>query len=262
MTFNVRGAYRDRGRKNAWPNRLERNVDEVLSLAPDVFGVQEFQWGNLEAYRERLPGYAYVLGPPYGNRRPYDWNAIFFDPAVLEPVDYDGLWLSETPGRRSKSWGSRVVRSANRVTFRRPDGSRFVLLNTHLDHVSPEARLMGAEMVVRNLAATRSLPTVVTGDFNCRPGSDPYYLFREAGFADAYLAAGNSDTADSNTFHAFRGARYRDKKRHPAPRRLDWILLRDPAGEGRVLSCGISRRDGADGIYPSDHWAVVAELEL
>jgi endonuclease/exonuclease/phosphatase family metal-dependent hydrolase len=262
MTFNVRGAYRDRGRRNAWPNRVEANVDEVLSLGPDLFGVQEFQWGNFEVYKERLPGYAYVLGPPYGNRRPYDWNAIFFDPGRLEPVDTDGFWLSETPYRRSRSWSTRVVRSANLITFRRPDGSRLVHLNTHLDHVSPQAKLEGARLVIQRLTALPELPTVVTGDFNCRPGSEPYDLFGEAGFVDTYLAAGNEDTQTSNSFHAFRGGNYRDRKEHPAPRRLDWILLRDPEGRARVESCRIVTGGGAGGVYPSDHYPVVAELEL
>jgi endonuclease/exonuclease/phosphatase family metal-dependent hydrolase len=262
MTFNVRGAYRDRAKRNAWPNRAERNARLILEHGPDLIGFQEFQQGNLEFYQEHLPGYDYVLGPAYGNRRPYDWNAIFFDPDRLEVVGAEGFWLSETPERRSKSWGTRVVRSANMVTFEDADGVRFVHVNTHLDHRSQRAKLEGSALVIRRLYWIRSLPSIVTGDFNCRPGSDPYRMFPEAGFTDAYLAAGNTDHERSNTFHAFRGKRYRDKQEHPAPRRLDWVLLRDPRETARVESCYIASRDGEGRIFPSDHYPVVARIVL
>lgn len=262
MTFNVRGSNRDRGRRNAWPERAEPNVRLILAERPALIGFQEFQRGNLEVYRERLTGYEHVLGPPYGNRRPYDWNAIFYDPERLEPVETEGFWLSETPDRRSRSWGTRVVRTANMVRFATPGGERFVHLNTHLDHRSPLARNEGAALVLRRLYWIRDLPVVVTGDFNCRPGSEPHRLFLEAGFGDAYLAAGNRDTERTNTFHGFRGERYRDRQRHPAPRRLDWVLLRDPAGRARIRSCRIVTGGGAGGVYPSDHYPVVAGLDL
>lgn len=262
MTFNVRGSNRDRAKRNAWQGRAQKNVEEILEHRPTLIGFQEFQQGNLDVYQEHLPGYAYVLGPPYGNRRPYDWNAIFFDPERLEPVEAEGFWLSKTPGRHSKSWKTRVARSANMVTFRDAAGARFVHLNTHLDHRSQLARLEGAALVIQRLEATRDLPTIVTGDFNCRPGSDPYRMFIEAGFTDSYLVAGNEDTERSNTFHGFRGKRYRDKQEHPAPRRLDWVLLRDPREMARVESCYIASGDGEGGVYPSDHYPVVARVAL
>ncbi len=267
MSFNIRGSSRDRGKANAWGNRALANVETIERCAPGLIGFQEFQRGNLKTYRQRLPGYAHILGPRYANRPPHSFNAIFFDPTRLELLDSGGFWLSTTPERYSASWGTRVVRSANWALFASPEsGESFLYLNTHLDHVSAPARREGSELILRKLAEIREysgseLPVVVTGDFNCRPGTPTYLNFTEGGFVDTYLAAGNEDGEDANTFHAFKGSRYRDAHPGRGPRRIDWILLNDPIGRMAVKSCVIVRNsDESSGVYPSDHYPVLAEF--
>jgi endonuclease/exonuclease/phosphatase family metal-dependent hydrolase len=264
MSFNVRGSFRDRAKTNAWDNRAPLNVETIVRWAPGLIGFQELQKGNLETYQKRLPQYAHVLGPRYGNRAPYDFNAIFFDPKRLELLDSGGFWLSETPQRYSASWGTKVVRSANWVRLRcSGTGLTFLHLNTHLDHVNRLARVEGSHLILRKLAVLLGdeLPAVVTGDFNSRPGTPVYRNFIEGGFVDTYLAAGHRDTVDANTFHAFKGTRYRDARPGPRPRRLDWILLKDPRRRIRTVSHSIVRdHDEESGVYPSDHYPVLAEL--
>src|SRR5215216_5472044 len=215
MSFNIRGSFRDRGKANAWENRADLNVEVIERWGPDLIGFQELQSGNLETYAKRLPRYAYVLGPRYSNRAPHSFNAIFFDSSRLESLASDGFWLSETPERYSASWETRVVRSANWARFRFPEtGFSFLHLNTHLDHVSKLARVEGGKLILRKLAELQGdeLPVIVTGDFNCRPGTAVYRNFVEAGFVDTYLAAGNEDRGDAYTFHAFQGTRYREAR--------------------------------------------------
>jgi endonuclease/exonuclease/phosphatase family metal-dependent hydrolase len=267
MSFNVRGSFRDRGKANAWEQRADLNVEVVERCGPALIGFQELQSGNLETYRKRLPQYAHVLGPRYGNRAPYDFNAIFFDPGRFELLSSGGFWLSETPERYSASWGTRVVRSANWVCFRLSDtGLTFVHLNTHLDHVSKLARAEGSKLLLRKVEKLLGLcgeetPVVVTGDFNCRPGTPVYRGFAEGGFVDTYLAAGNEDRGNANTFHAFKGSRYREARPGLGPRRIDWILLKDPRRRIRVRSHSIVRDHHEEPeVYPSDHYPVLAEL--
>jgi endonuclease/exonuclease/phosphatase family metal-dependent hydrolase len=264
MSFNIRGSFRDRGEASAWENRADVNVGTIERQAPALIGFQELQSGNLQTYTERLSQYDCVLGPRYGNRAPYDFNAIFFDPRRLELLDSGGFWLSETPERYSASWGTRVVRSANRAHFRFPETDlSFVHVNTHLDHVSKLARLEGSGLILRKLTEFygEESPVVVTGDFNCRPGTPVYRNFAEAGFVDTYLAAGNEDGEDANTFHAFEGARYREARPGLGPRRIDWILLKDPRRRIRVGSHLILRdHEEESRVYPSDHYPVLAEL--
>jgi endonuclease/exonuclease/phosphatase family metal-dependent hydrolase len=262
MSFNIRGSFRDRTRADAWDNRADLNVETIERCSPDLIGFQELQKGNLETYLKRLPHYAHILGPRYGNRAPHDFNAIFFEPKRLELLDSGGFWLSEASERYSASWGTRVVRSANWARFRvLKTGLNFLHLNTHLDHVSRLARVEGSKLILRKLVQLLEdgPPAIVTGDFNCRPGSLTYRNFVEEGFVDTYLDAGNG--GDANTFHAFKGERYRESHPRLGPRRIDWILLKDPRQRIRAVSHSIVRdHDEESGAYPSDHYPVLAEF--
>ena len=268
MSFNVRGSLRDRLGKNAWRNRAAPNVATIRRCSPDLIGLQECQRGNLRAYRKQLPRYARLRGPRYSNNLHPDSNAILYDPERLELLDSGGFWLAQNPKRRSRSWGARISRSANWALFRLPGTDLSILhLNTHLDHVSALARQEGSKLIVRKLLGRLSdgfggdTAIVVTGDFNTRPGTPTHRNFTEAGFVDTFLAAGNEDTAGANTFHAFRGERFRDAHPGRGPRRVDWILLKDPSGRLRTRTHRIVRDgDEISGLYPSDHYPVVAEL--
>ena len=265
MSFNVRGSFRDARKKNAWRNRADLNVATIERYAPDVIGLQEAQRGNLGAYHKRLAHYAHIRGPRYGNSIPHDFNTILFDPERLESLESGGFWLSETPEKHSRSWQMRVARSATWALFRVLGTDLTLLhLNTHLDHISAPARQEGSKLVVRKIAEISGRtdvgpPAIVTGDFNSRPDNRVHKTFTESGFVDSYLAAGNEEGA--NTFHAFKGALYRDA--HPArgPRRIDWILLKDPEGRLRIDSHKIIRdADEDSGLYPSDHYPIMAEF--
>ena len=264
MSFNVRGSFHDARKKNAWRNRADLNVATIERYAPDVIGLQEAQRGNLSAYRKRLPRYAHIRGPRYGNSIPHDFNTILCDPERLKPLESGGFWLSETPDEYSRSWGTRVARSATWALFGvLGTDLSFLHLNTHLDHVSALARREGSKLVVRRIVeiAGRTdvdVPSIITGDFNSRPGNRTHKTFTESGFVDTYLAAGNEEGA--NTFHAFRGA-----GAHPArrPLRIDWILMKDPSGRLGVDSHMIIHdADEISGLYPSDHFPILADFSV
>jgi endonuclease/exonuclease/phosphatase family metal-dependent hydrolase len=269
MSFNVRGSFRDARKKNAWRNRAALNVATIERYAPDVIGLQEAQSGNLDAYREHLPRYAHIRGPRYGNVVPHDFNTILFDPERLEPLDSGGFWLSETPEKYSRSWRTRVARSATWALFKvLGTDLSFLHLNTHLDHVSVLARQEGSKLIVGRVAellgrAGVDPPAIITGDFNSRPGNRTHRTFTETGYADTFLAAGNEDGEGANTFHAFRGVHYHDARPDRGPRRIDWIFLKDPQGRLRVESHMIIHdADENSGLYPSDHYPIIADFSI
>lgn len=258
MTFNIRGSQRPDG-ANAWRHRAPLNVRTIRRYSPDLIGFQEFQNGNLRTYKRELSAYEHTLGPEYENHRPYAHNAIFWNPSRLELLDSGGFWLSETPEKRSRSWQTNQVRSANWARFRLVEnGVEFLHLNTHLDHRSGEARMQGSKLITGKLAEMGNEPVVLTGDFNCNPGSKSYQIYARAGFSDAHLACGNPP---SNTFHRFRGTDFRPKV-SGREARLDWVLFRDGAkARWEARSCRVVR-DAEQPLYPSDHYPVVAELFL
>jgi endonuclease/exonuclease/phosphatase family metal-dependent hydrolase len=267
MSFNVRGSFHDTAKKNAWRNRADLNVATIARYAPTVIGLQESQRGNLAAYRRYLPRYTHIPGPKYGNIIPHDFNTILYDPERLEPLDTGGFWLSDSPERHSRSWDTRVARSATWALFRMSGTDLSILhLNTHLDHVSVLARQEGSKLIVGKTAdisdRTGENPAVIlTGDFNARPGSRVYKNFTESGFLDTYLSVGNEDGEASNTFHAFQGRLYQDPNPARKPRRIDWILLKDLEGRLRIGSHTIIHdADEDSGLFPSDHFPIIADF--
>jgi endonuclease/exonuclease/phosphatase family metal-dependent hydrolase len=263
MTFNIRGYY-NRDPHNTWTEREALNVATIRRCAPDIIGFQEANGRNVAAYHRALAEYHYVAWPPYNNEPPHQFPAIFWRPDRLRPLACETFWLSETPDVYSGSWETDCIRSAAWIRFRCVEsGAEIVHLNTHLDHISERARVEGARLISERLAEMRDsgAAAVVTGDFNAPVGSATYRLFADAGFVDAHAACGNDDEPSrSFTYHGFEGEEFRGSD--AAPRRIDWILLRDGASTSvRGRSCEIVR-DAAPPVYPSDHYPVVAEIDL
>ncbi len=262
MSFNIRGSFHTGDGANVWENRAALNVRTIKRYVPDLIGFQELQRGNLEIYEKELPEYKYILGPVVDEVEP-SYNPIFWNPSRFELIDSGGFWLSLTPDQCSSAWEAACIRAANWVRLRCTDtGSDFLHLNTHLDHISELARVEGSKLLLQQFdqLPVHNLPLVVTGDFNCNPGSTTYRFFMEHGFVDTYLAAGNEDSEDSNTFHGFAGEQFSPVDHHMVVR-IDWILTRDGVQSLQTVSCVIVR-DAEPPLYPSDHYPVLAELKM
>ena len=123
-----------------------------------------------------------------------------------------------------------------------------------------------AELVAeqRNDPAT-GFPTVLLGDLNAVPGqrrgSPAHRRHRPAVpnlvFTDAWLAAGNTEP----------GWTWNGSNPHLADstwpnRRIDYVLVSWPRPKpmGSISRCWLAGEEPCDGVVPSDHYAVVAEL--
>jgi len=265
MSFNVRGFTSPVDGRHRWPRRAALNVATVRDQAPDLLGVQELQTEALATYRAQLPDHGLVLGPAAGTARRPEYDAIFFVPDRLEVVEAGGSWLSETPDVPSSSWGSRNVRAVNWATFA-VRGTDVTLrhVNTHLDHWSGRARARSTDVIVRGVG-DGSLPTILTGDFNCPPGPGPHATFLAHGYEDTCRGRDR----DEATFHGFGGVRssavrlFHRVRYGRRPLRLDWILVADERRRWRVEdSATVRDRDPLTGAPPSDHDPVIADLCL
>jgi endonuclease/exonuclease/phosphatase family metal-dependent hydrolase len=256
MSFNIRGAYFEDG-VNHWQHRSSLNVRTILNYLPDLIGFQELHDRNLETYLEHLKGYAFDLGPAYNNSPPFQYPAIAWNPSRIRKVESDGFWLSLTPEERSASWETNCIRSANWSRFSWLEtGISFIHLNTHLDHISEEARVEGTKLILNRLKESddKGIPQIITGDFNCLPGSQAYQLFIGSGFRDAYLQAGYSNPV--MTYHGFLGSAVTESL--TGFDRIDWVLLRRWPEFFRVHDW--RRAEDADPpVYPSDHYPVIVD---
>ena len=277
MTFNIANAIdtEDDG-DNAWERRAPLSVATIKRYAPDVIGFQQCDEGNLATYRTELAVYRYVLGPAADGPDLYAYNAIAYAPDRVELLDAGGCYLSETPETWSLGWDAADVRALAWARLRAlQDGGEFLHLNTQLDHIGERARVESVRLLLRRLPDLRGggLPVILTGDFNCNPWSPgyrvhvettftdvSYHVLRAYGFADTFLAVGGEDSVASFTFHGFEGARCWAAQHHMAGR-IDWILTLDGSRPVRPLTCLIAH-DQEPPVFPSDHYPVVADLDL
>jgi endonuclease/exonuclease/phosphatase family metal-dependent hydrolase len=252
MTFNIRGAIYEDG-INHWRHRAALNVRTIQRYAPDLIGLQEAHLENLDYYRQHLPGYTIEQGYPYNNHAPYQYTSIVWNPNHLRMLESGGFWLSETPDEISGSWDTACFRSATWAIFEwLPTRLKFLHVNTHLDHISELARREGANLIAQKTSQVLKTcdvsKAILTGDFNCMPGSAAYRVFQVAGFSDTYP----TDAPAVNTFHNFQGSAYTPQPHETD--RIDWILLRGWDGLGQA--CEIIR-DAEPPLYPSDHYPVM-----
>jgi endonuclease/exonuclease/phosphatase family metal-dependent hydrolase len=125
-------------------------------------------------------------------------------------------------------------------------GAPLLFLDTHYEDGpgGEQMRREGTRILLNQIERIApGLPSIVVADFNCNPWSPAYRRFLGAGFVDAYRAAGHGDSAESSTFHGFRGREYfRAGVGRELFWRVDWMLLRDGArARWQPTSCTIAR---------------------
>lgn len=158
------------------------------------------------------------------------------------------------------------------------NGGPFLAVGTHLEHGLDRSPTRSAQMehLLNEVAAaigpsdTRRdrLPAIVAGDFNAVPWSDEIRRATGAatpfvpgfGLVDAWEACGNTDRGDT---WSSRNPLVPRRAINPN-RRLDYITTTFPRrrNRGSFVSCEIVGVDPIDGIQASDHYAVLAEVDL
>ncbi|MEV0929558.1 endonuclease/exonuclease/phosphatase family protein [Streptomyces phaeochromogenes] len=253
MSFNLR--YASTAEPNSWAVRRPVMRELLRQEQPHVMGVQEGLYQQVRDIEADLgPHYDWIGTGRAGGSRD-EFMAVYYDTRRLAPVEYDHFWLSDTPNViGSNTWGGGSIRMVTWVRFRDlGDGERqFYFLNTHLDNASQNARARAASLIASRIAGLdRTLPLLVTGDFNIAAHKNPVY--------DTMLAAGLTDTWDTAaqrsklyaTFHGYQPLT-------PDGDRIDWIL----ATPGVTAHRASINTFSAHGQFPSDHLPVQASLTL
>lgn len=253
MTFNLRFA--GTTEPNSWAVRRPVMRRLLRREAPTLLGTQEGLYQQLRDIHADLGAHYEWIGTGREGGSHDESTAIFYDVRRLTPLEHDTYWLSDTPRVvGSNTWGASLPRIVTWVRFRdRAAGGReFHVLNTHFDHVSQYARERSAEFLAQRIAAfDRSLPVVVTGDFNATAHDNRAY--------DTLLATGLVDTWDTAaergkqyaTFHGYRPL-------VPDGDRIDWIL----ATPGTRVHRSVVNTFAVNGQFPSDHLPVQATVTL
>jgi endonuclease/exonuclease/phosphatase family metal-dependent hydrolase len=150
-------------------------------------------------------------------------------------------------------------------------GGPLTMVTTHLTYGPglSAVRLAQVERLgqfVAEHSQDAAYPPVITGDLNAEPDSDE--LRRLGGLVTAPSVPGlvlvdawRYAAPDDPGFTWDRRNAYQSD--NPLPNcRIDYVLVGLPrAGRGRVLSARLAGAEPVDGIWPSDHFAVVADIE-
>ncbi|GGX01897.1 endonuclease/exonuclease/phosphatase family protein [Streptomyces lomondensis] len=253
MSFNLRFA--STTAPNSWAVRRPVMRALLHRERPHVLGTQEGLYQQLQDIEAGLGAHYDWIGTGRAGGSRDEFMAIFYDTRRLAPVEYDHFWLSDTPNViASNTWGNASIRMVTWVRFRdlRGGGREFYVLNTHLDNASQYARARAASLTAERISGLdRSLPVIVTGDFNVPAHGNPVY--------DTMLGAGLVDTWDAaaergelyGTFHGY-------KPLVPGGPRIDWIL----ATPGVTVHRAAINTFAQNGQFPSDHLPVQASLDL
>ena len=128
---------------------------------------------------------------------------IYWRKDTLKPLDSGHFWLSETPDKESYGWGASFIRITCWVLFEEiKTGKKFAFVNTHLDHISKDARVNGIQLICDFISERfgKDMPLVLTGDFNATPDSET--IEKANSLLNDARAVAKSST-DEITFHGY-----------------------------------------------------------
>jgi len=253
MTFNIRTETNVDGCNN-WELRYQPVGTFVNKSKADIIGMQEVQHKQLTDLCGILTDYSYVGVARDDGRQRGEYNPIFYRKERFNLLRNGTFWLSPTPTEPSYGWGAACRRIATWAILQdKATMKSVIVLNTHLDHISEEARANSAALIKERLSRMNNeLPVIITGDMNSDDNSTAYSKFATAMFAmqDAAKAAKRKKGPDY-TFHAF-GKLPQDKRT-----KIDHIFL-----SPQIMVKKFTNHDGAlgNGRYLSDHSAMIADI--
>ncbi|MBQ7654153.1 MAG: sugar transferase [Clostridia bacterium] len=157
-------------------------VDLIKREAPDVIGFQEATPEWMAYLKSSLKNYnAIGVGRDDGANKG-EFSAIFYSRNRFLLRNSGNFWLSETPDEASLGWDGKHNRICTWAILKDLYTTRkFVILNTHTDHVGEVAVNEGVKLIVKKVRGLNNMPTFVTGDFNLKEGSRDYNIIVNSG---------------------------------------------------------------------------------
>lgn len=234
--------------KKSWFYRANLIMKNIEKENPGIIGFQEatrFHYGYL---CDSLPGYDSVL-EYRDNTFLSEACPIFYRTDIYTLVDKGSFWLSETPDVMSRDWNSACYRVCSYVILKENEsGKDFVVFNTHLDHISDEARIKGIAVVLDKIKQFGSLPSMIMGDFNAEEDSETYKSAAQ-NFLDAKYQTENTMTSCT----------YQNWGKSLDRNCIDYLMI---SKTGFSVNSYKVVRDTYDGVYPSDHFPLSVSLSL
>ncbi|KAF8846489.1 endonuclease/exonuclease/phosphatase [Acephala macrosclerotiorum] len=196
-----------------------------------------------------------------------EYTPILYRPAVWKVEWVQTKWLSENPDVPSRGWDAACVRIVTIGVFRHRTADReVVVMNTHFDHHGGIARAESAKLILRLVQeyqwfygeARGARNVVLTGDFNSRQRDEAYKIMTgsDSGMLDVRTCIPEDRRyGHAKTFTFFGGLG------GMAHQVIDFIFC-NSAGHFSVKTFGVLENVFDDGVYLSDHRALVCDLRF
>jgi endonuclease/exonuclease/phosphatase family metal-dependent hydrolase len=264
LCCNIRVALpEDEAQGVGWKQRKDICIKVMKSKKPDIICFQEVlevQNYDLKAAFPNFFSFGFDGPEMDGHRDAYHGiakNPIFFSTKKYELIGSGTFWLSETPlVAGSLSWDSARARQANWVRLKdKKTDKTFRVVNTHLDHKGQKAREEQIGIILKESDQyAADYPQILTGDFNSGSDNPVYSEVKKHAWTDSYTAV-NGEAAPVFTFHDFKGEAYNKSGKG---KKIDFIFLKGPF---KTVKSSIIK-DNVNGLYPSDHYFVEAEIMI
>lgn len=254
ITFNLRCDSARQDGDNHFTKRLPLIVEAMASGQPDVMCLQEVTPTMLAALTQTLPDHAF-----YGHSRGGDYlqdeaNPIAIRADRLNLHALDTCWLSPAP-RQPASRHAQQSSCPRILTWVRlldkPSGMVFTVVNTHLDHVSHQAKAAGLAQALQYAAdhrAEHGCPVFLAGDFNFPPDNPLAAMWAASACPMVDLTAGSGAT-----YHGFGQAK--------SPVKIDYILADADTAQAHEFTLTTWQKS-RDGRYLSDHIALCVDWKF
>ena len=245
-----------------WEERQPAIAATIERLAPDIVCLQE-------TWPDAVDGLAQKLGfhSAYASR--IDLDGVAFGNGVLSRWPLSGHEILPLPAPAELD----EHRTCLRADVDHPDGPIQVFcthLNWRFDH--SEVRQDQVRAIGRFVADSpeRRYPAVLCGDFNAEPDSDEIRMLTgktavpvpKLYFHDAWVVGGARAGGGTRAGHTWANINPYAKLDLEYDRRIDYVLAGWPktGGLGQVLDCEVVGCEPVDGVWPSDHFGVLATL--
>ena len=238
---------------NAWPNRSSQ-VAALLSFhQADIFGLQEALIGQIEDIHAQMPQMKWVGVGRDDGEKAGEFSPLFYNSEKFTALKSGGFWLSETPEKPGLGWDAACNRVCSWLLLKENKSKKkFMVFNTHFDHMGVKARTESAKLILRKIKALNpsGFPVILTGDFNLTPEQEPISVITSE-LQDSRSITKQAAYGPTGTFNGF-------KFDSPLKERIDYVFVSNSI---EVKRYGVLT-DSKDLRYPSDHLPVFVNLEL
>ncbi len=238
--------------------RQPRILSLIETYAPDSLGVQECSSPWRQYFSEALDNIGYARVGANKNQK----IGIIYNTSTVKVIANGSFWLTEKPEnlKLTVEWAegktNLIERLAMYVVFEHiATGQRYIHFNAHVETAKNSIiQTKQTEVILEYIDKIREkydgIPVVVTGDFNYTSDSAAYKTLMSTILCDTRDESATS--SGNGSFNKFIGPNHHSKA-------IDQILA---SRDDLIFNNYKVIYDKFDGNYASDHYAVLADIEI